>query len=300
MANEVMVALDGSEKGKRAVSIALALSELAEVGVHLVRVIAPASARTSAQARLVGVDPLAANGRLDVESELAGTARALSTRSRRPISWEVIDAADVPKALIDVAESRNATAVVMGTRAATGAGLAIVGSVADRVMRECPKPVVLVPPGAADTSDKHVELERVLVPLDGSPLADRSMDLLLDLPQASELELVLVAVVHNPVDVAFVRRRLHAAADRVVARSVAATARVLRGGDAANAIAFAVREFSADLIAMSTRGEGGLRRLMLGSVAEGVVRAADVPVLLLTPTMLAAHEKMRPMITVAE
>jgi len=39
---------------------------------------------------------------------------------------------------------------------------------------------------------------------------------------------------------------------------------------------------------MSTRGEGGLRRLILGSVAEGVVRAGEVPVLLLTPAMLAA------------
>jgi hypothetical protein len=41
-----------------------------------------------------------------------------------------------------------------------------------------------------------------------------------------------------------------------------------------------------DAIAMSTRGRSGLRRLMLGSVAEGVVRASEVPVLLVTPANL--------------
>ena len=287
--NAVMVALDGSEKGERALSIALALSELADIGVHLVRIIPPTPARISNQAELIGVDSLAASGELDVEKQLSETARRLTSQSRPPISWEVFDAADVPSALIHVAESRGVTAVVMGTRAAASAGLAIVGSVADRVMRECPKPVVLVPPGAADVSGKRVEIKRVLVPLDGSALAERSMDFLLGFPHIDELEFVLLGVVHNRDDVPFVRRRLHVAADRFRGRSAAATPRVILSGDAANAIASAVREFFVDLIVMSTRGEGGLRRLILGSVAEGVVRAAEVPVLLLTPTMLAAE-----------
>ncbi len=289
MLNEVMVALDGSEKEGRALPIALALSELAQVGVHLVRVVPATPARVSNQAELIGVDSLAASGGLDVEKQLSETARTLTSQSRRPISWEVVDAADVPTALINVAESRGVSAVVMGTRAATGAGLAIVGSVADRVMRECPKPVVLVPPGAADVSGKPVEIKRILVPLDGSELGERSVDFLLGLSHIDELEFVLVGVVHNRDDVPFVRRRLHVAADRFRGRSAAATPRVILSGNAANAIASAVREFLVDMIAMSTRGEGGLRRLILGSVAEGVVRAAEVPVLLLTPAMLASE-----------
>jgi nucleotide-binding universal stress UspA family protein len=120
------------------------------------------------------------------------------------------------------------------------------------------------------------------------------------LAYASELEFVCLGVVHNPEDAAFVRRRLHVAADRFHGRSVAATPRVILGGDAANAIASAVREFFVDMIAMSTRGKAGLERLILGSVAEGVVRAAEVPVLLLTPTMLAANDRARSLITIAE
>ena len=62
------------------------------------------------------------------------------------------------------------------------------------------------------------------------------------------------------------------------------------GDDAAEIIAGAVREYLVEMIAMSTRGRGGLRRLVLGSVAEGVVRASEVPVLMLTPATLAISE----------
>lgn len=300
MANEVMVALDGSEKGERALSIALALSELAEAGVHLVRVVPPESERISNQAELIGVDPAAAHGRRDVEEELKQIVRDLTTRTHRPVSWQVLEGDDIAGALSSVAEARTAKAVVLGTRAARGAGLAFVGSVADRVMRECPQPVVLVPPGAADVRGKRVELGRILVPLDGSPLSDRSTDFLFGLPQTLELEFVFVGVVHNPEDAAFVKHRLQTVADRFHGKTSGATGRVISSGDAANAIVSAVREFLVDMIVMSTRGEGGLRRLILGSVAEGVVRAAEVPVLLLTPTMLAKNETVRPVSTTSQ
>src|SRR3954471_16880461 len=171
--NDVVVALDGSEKGHRALSVALALAAIADAGVHLVQVVPPISQRAANQAELLGLHPAAAHGHLEVEKQLTQIARELTTRTHRPVSWQVLESADVADMLIRVAEARNARVLVLGTRAATSAGLALVGSVADRVMRECPRPVVLVPPGAADLKDKRVELARILVPLDGSALADR-------------------------------------------------------------------------------------------------------------------------------
>lgn len=286
MTGLVMVGLDGSDKAARALSVALALAALADASVHLVRVVA-VSERNMNRADLIGIDPAAAHGKLDVETQLATTARDLTSRSQRSVSWEVIAGSDVAGALIRVAERHEVGVVVMGTRAATSTGLVMLGSVADRVMRESPKPVVLVPPGAADLQGKRIELQRILVPLDGSALADRSIDFLLGLPHARDLEVVVVGVVHNSDDIAFVGERLQVAASRLQQLSVNAAPRVIVRGDAADAIAGAVREFLVDMIAMSTRGEGGLRRFLLGSVAEGVVRAAEVPVLLLTPKMLA-------------
>lgn len=287
MTNPIMVALDGSDKGERAVPVSLALADIADTGLHLVRVIPPLSDRIANQAALVGLDPRKAPKRREAEEELGQMARRLTTESARAVSWEVLEGSDVPAVLSTVAQERDVRALVMGTRAASATGLVIVGSVADQVMRECPRPVVLVPPGASDLKGKQIEIRRLLVPLDGSILAARSIDFLLDMIHTAALEFVLLEVVQNPADAPDIERRLQSAADRFHGRSVEAVPRVMLGGDIAKAIAAAVREFTVDMIAMSTRGEGGVRRLVLGSVAEGVVRAAEVPVLLLTPTMLA-------------
>ena len=59
------------------------------------------------------------------------------------------------------------------------------------------------------------------------------------------------------------------------------------GGEPATVITAAVRETLADVVAMSSRGASGMRRFVLGSVAEGVIRSCEVPVLLLTPASLA-------------
>jgi nucleotide-binding universal stress UspA family protein len=56
--------------------------------------------------------------------------------------------------------------------------------------------------------------------------------------------------------------------------------RAVRGGKAAETIAAVANETRADLIAMATHGRSGLGRLLFGSVAEGVLRTAAVPVLL--------------------
>lgn len=288
MTNPILVALDGSDKGQRALPVSLALADIADTGLHLVRVISPLPERIANQAALVGLDPTKAPRRREAEEELAQIARDLTTQSRRAVSWEVLEGSDVPVVLSTVAQERDARVLVMGTRGASATGLVIVGSVADRVMRECPKPVVLVPPGASDLKGKQIEIRRLLVPLDGSALAGRSIDFLLEMAHTVALEFVLLEVVQNPADVPLIERRLQSVADRFHGRSAEAVPRVMLGGDIAKAIAAAVREFTVDMIAMSTRGEGGMRRLVLGSVAEGVVRAAEVPVLLLTPTMLAA------------
>ena len=83
-------------------------------------------------------------------------------------------------------------------------------------------------------------------------------------------------------------RRLEEAARRVrVAGAKIVDSDVGVGSGPAPVIAAAVRETLVDVIAMSSRGASGVRRLVLGSVAEGVIRACEVPVLLLTPASLA-------------
>lgn len=66
----------------------------------------------------------------------------------------------------------------------------------------------------------------------------------------------------------------------------------VRTGEAPQEIIAAAREFQADVIAMSTHGRTGLRRLLFGSIAEAVVRAAHVPVFVLRAAHLEAAWRM--------
>lgn len=286
MSKDVLVAVDGSPKDGRGIAVGMALAELEDAGVHLVQVIAPVAKSDMRHAQFLGIDPVSASGRIDVEQKLADMAQSLTSEFGRPVFWEIVENADPASELVRLARGRNVRVVVMGTRAARRGELALVGSVADRVMRESPKPVVLVPPGASDVAGRQMTIRRVLVPLDGSALSARAVDYFLALPNVAKLEYVLVRAVDRE-DYIAALRYLRVAADRFEARGAHAEARVIESTDPATPIAGAARELLVDMIAMSTRGAGGVRRLFLGSVAEEVVHESEFPVLLLTPTMLA-------------
>lgn len=261
-----MVPLDGSEKDDRALAAAAAMAKLAAVPLHLVH-----------------VDPESADSR----TELAGAAARLPLRAARGVTTAHLRGDGIAGQLVRHAAECGAALVVMATRAPGAVDRALHDSVADEVMRESACPVMLVPPGTDYMRDKDVEFGRVLVPLDGSGLAERTLDFLLALPGARAVELALLAVVVPQQDHGPARDRLAAVAGRLRGAGVAAVEfDVAESGDPAEAVCAAVRESLADMIAMSSRGNSGMRRLVLGSVAQGVVRATDVPVLLLTPRSL--------------
>lgn len=262
----VMVPLDGSEKDDRALAAAAAVADLAGAPLHLVH-----------------VDDESADSR----SELARSAARLPSRAARGVTTAHLRGNGVAGELVRHAVECRATVMVMATRAPGAVDRALHDSVADEVMRESACPVMLVPPGTDYMRDKDVQVGRVLVPLDGSTLAGRALDFLLALPAASRVELALLEVVAPHGDRGAALARLAAAADRLRGAGVRTVEYdVCESDDPADAVCAAVRETLVDMIVMSSRGNGGLRRLVLGSVAQGVVRATEVPVLLLTPRSL--------------
>jgi nucleotide-binding universal stress UspA family protein len=309
----VLVPLEGSEKDERAIPAAAAIAGLTDGKLHVIRVLQPPDDTIVQRARTIGVPDVLHEQREKAELSVRGTADRLAAVSGQPVTAEVADGTDVADTLLRRAAERDADIVVMATRAPSALGRLLRGSVADRVVRESPRPVVLVPPGADDTRGKGIELGRVLVPLDGSRLSLEAIDHLLALPHAADLEYVLLEVIPPTVptiataadapawaatmatadaylaatDVGQLRgdveRRLNDVAERIRARGAQRVeVRVVEAADPADAIADAVRHELVDFIAMSTHGAGGLQRAMLGSVAEKVVRESDVPVLLVT------------------
>jgi nucleotide-binding universal stress UspA family protein len=133
----------------------------------------------------------------------------------------------------------------------------------------------------------RVQLRRILVPLDGSTLAEAILPVVERLARDHESEVVLLEVLEGQPT----REAEHEAEQQAGGYLEQAVASLrshgLRRvhprvwyGEADQAIANATAREQADLVAMSTHGRSGLDRLRFGSVAESVVRRAPVPVLL--------------------
>ena len=142
--------------------------------------------------------------------------------------------------------------------------------------------------------------KRALIPLDGSRLAEGILPFILEIAGPLDLEVVLVRVV-QPVMPQAIEGSTYFTVDDVAARlneareylaPVAADLRRqgvrvttdARYGEPVTEIVAAARETGAGIIAMTTHGRSGFGRLLFGSVAEAVLRQAEIPVLMMRLT----------------
>jgi nucleotide-binding universal stress UspA family protein len=276
MTSTILVAVDGTDKDARALAVAADLAQLGDAMLVVVRVHNPQT------------DSATHESTSSMLQAMRVAAEVVGLRVPRGLTCEVLDGDDVPNVLLTRADSVNATALVMATRAPQAIDRAIHGSVADRIVRTGSRPVVLVPPRADYMGGRDVHLRRGLVPIDGSATALSVIDHLLAFPNARELDLLLLQVVPPKPDHEAARKAEEALitlVERIREGGVTAEPRVVEAGHPAAVIVEAIRQDLIDFIAMSTRGAGGIARTMLGSVATAVVRASEVPVLLVTPNV---------------
>ncbi len=150
------------------------------------------------------------------------------------------------------------------------------GSVAEEVLRRADVPVWLARPEQATPRAIHA----ILVPLDGSPLSDEAVPVAAGLAKQFGARIDLIHVFKkrkHPNELAQPPRPLDHAT-QLLRRDGFDVHPDFLEGDAADGILAAAADHSADLIVMESHGRTGLSRLVLGSVAEGVVRRAPVPV----------------------
>lgn len=153
-------------------------------------------------------------------------------------------------------------------------------------------------------------LKRILVPLDGSPLAERALDVARDIARAAGARINLVMVRETGTigastgspppseNVAQLYLRYHA--ERLAGDGRISVGSVVAQGDAIDQICVEAQRLTCDLIVMTTHGRTGFSRAWIGSVADGVVRGSAVPVLLLrgsdAETPVAATSPMQHML----
>ena len=193
------------------------------------------------------------------------------------------------RAIVDLARSVKADLVVIGAAESTG----ILGSTADRVIRKAPCPVLAV------RSEAAFPPIRVEFPVDLSPISANALreglDFLAQLGlQGTESEVLFVL---NPFEVGgsinFTPEQIQHFAgeelDRFVTANSSGRARPqstrVRAGYARSEILAALKDRRADLAVLATHGRSGFERLMLGSVAAGVLRDAECNLLIVPPAV---------------
>lgn len=221
-------------------------------------------------------------------------------RQGREVETEV--AFGDPAALI-VDAAVGADLIVMASQGRGGAGRVVFGSVADTVSRRADCPTLIVRGGERPATAPS--LSRLVVPLDGSPLAEGALPMAARLADTLGVPIHLVRVVapdqwratllaELDAPEAYERREEEAVrqAETYLAgqvqglrdRDLMASSEVRTGSPAAVVLETVV---PGDLIVLSSHGRGGPRRWVLGSVAEQLVRRAPAPVLVVRPAQAA-------------
>lgn len=212
---------------------------------------------------------------------------------------------DPSEEILRTAQRQGIDLIVMGSHGRGALGRWRFGSVADRVARTSPIPVMIIRPQDAPVEIGPVPLHRFIVPLDGSELAaqalpvaerlarrtHRPIHLIRVLPQTDELLLPTPGfgvpaanVEYRDITAALVQeatRMLEDEAARLESAGIPTTWQLGEGSPFAG-IADAARP--GDVIVLASHGRSGLTRWVLGSVAEKLIRLAEAPVIVVRAT----------------
>jgi nucleotide-binding universal stress UspA family protein len=208
----------------------------------------------------------------------------------------------IAAALAEFAEQTGSEYIVMTTHGRGGISRFWLGSVASALIHSTTTPLLLLPPKAGTAAAKPLAARRILLPLDGSPLAESIIPHAIRLGRAEHARFTLLRVVEplvllapapfvTPTDLAPERTSeqvvqaeeyLDRVAERLRDEGAQVVTQVVVSERPAEAILEAAERSVADLIALSTHGRSGLSRLLAGSVADKVLRGPR-PILISRP-----------------
>ena len=227
-----------------------------------------------------------------LEEEAERAVDSIARLARTHLSGQITTAVEsgIPfQTINDYVDTHDIDLIVMGTQGRTGFERVVLGSVAERTVRTANVPIVTVTPDADIAEIGDQRYENVLLPTDGSEGAELAIEWGVTLAEVYD------ATVHTVYSVDTNRfggvegveiydaleQTGQEALETVHERARAADVNLagsIASGPAARTILSYSEEHDIDLIVMGTHGRSGLRRYLIGSVTETVVRNAAVPV----------------------
>jgi nucleotide-binding universal stress UspA family protein len=304
MPTSVLVPLDGSALAETVLSHAVILAHATGSDLTLLRVTPPPPIAPPLAGALLPPPLLYETGSRELEAArayLAAVADDLA-QEKLGVRGDVVEGDPATEIVDYTARHPEVRYLAMATHGQSGLRRWVFGSVAAKVLHAASVPLLLVRPrgGAAGLRVPPARAYRtILVPLDGSPLAESALDVARPLAAATGADLNLLSVVPQPEDEGLLTWADDPAFSAAVqqtetsrlTRYLEQVREQMRGsgpavrshlthGHPAEAILEIGDQLEADLIVMATHGRGGWRRFWLGSVALKVVEGAYRPVLL--------------------
>lgn len=297
MYSKIMIPLDGSRLSERILPYARTFAEGLEIPVELLCVIEPDTISTFTDPKhgryvdTVEVDMKQQS--IDYLKQMAHLFPDSCTVSCRA---EIGNPAEI---IVTRAAVQDSTLIAMSTHGRSGVQRWLLGSVADKVLHGASNHLLLVRPKDEGEGDQAVALKTVLIPLDGSHLAELALQPALEVAKKINLEAVLLQV-YDPLAhggyLPYITDEITASVKKGAEEYLEEKAhqwheiglervsfRSLQGNTAAEIIDFA-KGTPSSLVAMCTHGRSGIGRWLLGSVTDRVVRYSGDPVLVVRAT----------------
>jgi len=300
MFNEIIVPVDGSPFGELALPRALGIACKSGGEVRMVTVVTPLPAEQTDE------EPEASEeSRLRLAVEHAESyqedlqKRVILSGCDVPISCHV-ETGPVVEKLDEHARQSDADLLVMTTHGRGPLRRAWLGSVADGLLRRTPCPILAIRPEEGEKL--HLEerqLRHILITLDGSAESRSILPFAQSLAVTSGARVTLLRVIspHFPLTSPFTshfshgfqglteeerasREALETDAGPLRDQGLEVEVEIMTGATPAEGILGFAEAKNVDAVTMATHGRGGVARLVLGSVADKVIRGGTVPVLL--------------------
>lgn len=280
--DRILFPTDGSHAAEHARGHAFYLADRFEAALHVIHVEEPDAEFADV------IDVSEADVLADLHAPMPETGPSVAEPR---VVERTVAHTSVPDGILSYAAEHDTALTVLGTHGRRGIRRLVLGSVAEEVVRRAPHPVLTV--GRGVTPPEEMDGGHLLVPIDFSDQQPRLLAHARELALAYGMTLTLLHVVEveslpdvygvyaDPPAPGVLADRTETVLDEraETLREHGVDVQVeVRSGHAATEVLDTADEMDADLLAIATHGRSGVERMLLGSVAEIVIRRAPCPV----------------------
>lgn len=297
MYTRMLIPLDGSKTAENVLPYGRILARTFQIPVELMEVLDIAGMASHVAAEKARrLDTVVTEGERSSEQYLKKIASSFSGVNVRC----TVERGRPEDVIVEKAAADKTTLIAMATHGRSGMSRWLLGSIAEKVLRAATNPLLLVRASEEALTEGEAVLRSIIVPLDGSELAESVLPTAVKFARLLNVGMVLFRTYELPASAYYGRENylpnyeelknrvkeqaqdyLDKRIEAIKAEGVQRVSSVLIEGSGPNEIIDYARKTPNALITMCTHGRSGVKRWVLGSVTEKVVRHSGDPVLVM-------------------